>query len=276
MTMRTLLRIGAAMLALAVVLVGIGTLLLRTLGTSGPAGPESRLIATERRPLDGMPTKVEVSGPINLTLRQGPAASLEVRGEQRVLANVDTTEDGDTVHIGPRGLLLRARQPIEAVLTLPALEALTVAGTGEHTASGFAGQAVDIEQNGSGSLRFNGRYRDINVTLHGSGDLELTGGTGDSVAAEAFGAGRLTLVGATRELRATLGGSGDLDARHLQADTAHLEHQGAGRGTLYARKRVDIELTGSGGVTVYGDPDQKNVDRTGSGGVTFRDGETAP
>ena len=71
------------------------------------ASPGSRLVASEKRTLGASVQEVDVSGPINLTLRQGPAASLEVRGEQRLLANVDTTVDGNTLRIGPRGILLR-------------------------------------------------------------------------------------------------------------------------------------------------------------------------
>jgi hypothetical protein len=268
--MRSLMKIGFALLAMAFVLIGMSYSMLRAQGVSGPSSPGSRLVASERRAFAGA-VAVDVAGPINVTLRQGPAAALEVRGEQRLLANVETSVDGDTLHIGPRGILLRHRQPIEVSVTVPALERFTVNGGGEHAVSGFAGDSVALTLGGSGSIRFNGRYREIAAAIHGSGDMEVTGGNSDKVAAEVLGSGRLTLVGAAHELAAAVRGSGDLDARHLRADDAILEHQGSGTSSVYARREVHVELTGSGDATVYGNPDQRSVTRHGSGNVGFQD-----
>jgi hypothetical protein len=269
--MRALLKIGFSLLLLAFLLIGVSYSMLRAHGTNGPSSPGSRLVTTERRPLDRPVAKVDLTGPVNLTLRQGPTPALEVRGEQRVLANIDTTVDGDMLHIGPRGILLRHRTPIEVTVTLPSLESLSINGSGEHMASGFAGDHLDLALDGSGSLRFNGRYREIMAAIHGSGDLELTGGMSDTVDAAVIGTGRLTLVGSTRALHAELRGSGDLDARHLRADEVDLAQQGSGDCAVYARKRLHAELAGSGEARVFGNPDERSVSRTGTASVTFDD-----
>jgi hypothetical protein len=269
--MRALLKVGFSLLLLAFLLIGVSYSMLRAQVASGGAAPGSRLVATETRPLARAVGSVELAGPFNLTLRQGPSPKLEVRGEQRVLANVDTALDGDTLHIAPRGILLRHRQPIEVLVTLPALASLHVNGSGDHTVSGFAGERLELAMDGSGTMRFNGRYRNIQAGVHGSGDLELTGGNSESVVAEVLGAGGLTLVGATRSLHAEVRGSGDLDARHLRADAATLVHEGSGSSSVYARQHVNAELTGSGDLTVYGNPDHREVSRSGSGNISFRD-----
>lgn len=269
--MRALLKVAFSLLVLAVVLIGVSYSMLRAHGTDGPSSPGSRLIATERRPLDKAVAKIDLSGPVNLTLRQGPTPTLEVRGEQRLLANIDTSIDGDMLHIGPRGILLRHRTPLEVTVTLPALESLAVNGSGEHTVSGFAGDHLDVALDGSGSMRFNGRYRDITAALHGSGDLELTGGMSDTVDAAVVGTGRLTLVGATRQLHAEMRGSGDLDARHLRADDVDLSQRGSGASAVYAGKRLHADISGSGEARVFGNPDERSVSRSGSGSVSFDD-----
>ena len=269
--MRALLKVGFSLLILAFLLIGVSYSMLRAHGTNGPSSPGGRLVATENRPLDKAVAKVDLSGPVNLTLRQGPTPLLEVRGEQRLLANIDTSIDGDILHIGPRGILLRHRTPIEVTVTLPALESLSVNGSGEHTVSGFAGDHLDVALDGSGSMRFNGRYREIMAAVHGSGDLELTGGTSDTVDAAVVGTGRLTLVGSSRVLHADMRGSGDLDARHLRAEEVGLTQQGSGESAVYASKRLHAEMSGSGEARVFGNPDQRSVSRTGSGSVTFDD-----
>jgi hypothetical protein len=270
--MRALVKTGFSLLVLALLLIGASYSVLRAQGTSsGTASPGSRLVATEKRPLGASIGTVDLSGPINLTLRQGPAASLEVRGEQRLLANVDTTVEGGTLHIGPRGILLRHRQPIEVTLVLPALEHLNIAGSGESTVSGFSGERIELNVDGSAGLRFNGRYREIDAGLRGSGEVELTGGNSERVVAEVQGTGSMTLVGASHELHAEITGSGELDARHLRAEDAHLSHHGSGTSAVYASKHVNVELTGSGDVTVYGNPNNRAVSRNGSGSVSFHD-----
>ena len=269
--MRALLKVAFSLLVLAFLLIGVSYSMLRAHGTNGPSSPGGRLVATERRALDKAVAKVDLSGPVNLTLRQGSEPAIEVRGEQRLLANIDTTVDGDMLHIAPRGILLRHRTPIEVTVTLPALESLSVNGSGEHTVSGFAGEHLDVALDGSGSMRFNGRYREIMAAVHGSGDLELTGGMSDTVDAAVVGTGRLTLVGSSRALHAELRGSGDLDARHLRADEVDLAQQGSGDSAVYARKRLHAEMSGSGEAHVYGNPDERSVSRNGSGSVSFVD-----
>jgi len=269
--MRALLKTGFALLVLALVLIGASYSMLRAQGVNGPSNPGSRLVATEKRALAGAVTGIDLNGPVNLTLRQGPAAALEVRGEQRLLANIDTSVDGDTLHIGPRGILLRHRQPIEVTVVLPALATLNVNGSGEHSVSGFSGERIEVIMGGSGSMRFNGRYREVDAALHGSGELEVTGGNSERVTAETMGSGHLTLVGATRDLYAEISGSGELDARHLRAEDAYLTHQGSGTSAVYARSQASVELSGSGDATVYGNPDRRNVSRNGSGSVRFED-----
>ena len=270
--MRALIKTGFALLVLALLLIGASYSALRAQGVGASStSPGSRLVASEKRTLGASIQQVEVSGPINLTLRQGPSASLEVRGEQRLLANVDTTVDGETLHIGPRGILLRHRQPIEVTLVLPTLERLNVSGSGMHTVSGFSGERIAIKLDGNAGLRFNGRYRELEAGLHGSGDMELTGGNADKIVADLKGSGHMTLVGGARELRADIAGSGELDARHLRAETVSLSHHGSSSSTLYASKRVQVDMTGSGSITVYGNPDQRDISRTGSGSVGFED-----
>jgi hypothetical protein len=269
------MKVGFSLLALALLLIGASYSVLRAqgvgAGTASPGSPGSRLVATEKRTLGASVQEVDVSGPINLILRQGPYASLEVRGEQRLLANVDTTVDGGTLRIGPRGILLRHRQPIEVTLVLPTLTELHISGSGQHTVSGFSGERISVNVDGNAGLRFNGRYRDIDAGLHGSGDMELTCGNAERVMADLKGSGHMTLVGGARELHGEIAGSGELDARHLRAEAADLANHGSGSSSLYASKRVQVEMTGSGSVTVYGNPNNREISRTGSGSVSFQD-----
>ena len=269
--MRTLLKVGASLLLLAFVLIGLSYSMLKAQGISSPQSASSRSPDSETRPVSANIVEIELDGPIDLTLRQGAQASLQVKGERRLLANIDTSSSGDTLHIGTTGMLLHHRQPLQVVLVLPALRELRVRGSGDSTVNGFSGDAIAVHMGGSGTLKFNGRYRQVDAGVRGSGELEMNGGASASVDARVEGSGTLTVVGSSKSLDALLAGSGQLDARHLRADVVKLNLMGSGSAEVNASARLDAELRGSGDVSVFGKPPQRNVSVTGSGDVSYED-----
>lgn len=268
--MRALLKIGFALLVLAFVLIGASYGMLRSQGISGPASTAGRMAGSEERTVSKRINAVELSGPIDLTLRYGQVPSLVVSGEQRLLGNVETVEDGGVLHIGTRGIVLRHSRPLQATLVLPSLTRLTINGSGDSKIDGFSGDRIELQLDGSGTTKFNGRYREISAILHGSGDLELEIGNSDKIVTEVNGSGQLTLVGGAKDFRGTLRGSGEIDARHLRADVVAIDQVGSGDSTVNARNSVTASISGSGDIVVLGDPRQRSVNRVGSGEVIFR------
>jgi hypothetical protein len=267
--MRTLIKIGTSLLLLALLLIALSFSVLRAQGKNHPTNTAGRHITSENRNLGKNIQFVDLNGPIEMTLRQGPVASLSVRGEQRLLGNIDTSQDGGTLHIGTKGMLLHHRQPIQVDLVLPNLEKLSFRGSGDSTVNGFSGNKMEIQLQGSGNVKFNGRFRDIDAAVHGSGDLELNGGASNSVNIELRGSGQLTVVGSCKEFKVEQRGSGELDAQHLTAEKVIVDMQGSGDASVLARQSADLTMRGSGDVSVFGSPNQRSVTRTGSGEVTF-------
>ncbi len=267
--MRTLMKVGFALLMLAFVLIVALTSALRSHSSIRTSNLGGREVASERREVSGAIVTIELSGPIDLTLRQGATPSLRVSGEQRLLGNIDTTQDGATLHIGTTGMLLHPRQPLKVELVLPKLQQLTVSGSGESNVNGFSGEMLSLQQVGSGKLIFNGRFRNIDAGLHGSGEMELNGGSSDKIAASLVGSGQLTIVGTTHSLNAQQNGSGEFDAEHLTADEVTLDLNGSGNASVMAKRSATLDMGGSGDVTVYGSPNQRHVNRNGSGEVSW-------
>ena len=265
--MRSLLKLGLGLLALAFVLIGLSYGALRAQG--GSARLDARIVDEETRAITREVRAVELSGPIDLTLRYGAQPMLTVRGEQRLLANVETKQDGRVLLIGTRGIVLRHRQPIEVELTLPGLERIGVDGSGDTRVNGFSGELVEVELNGSGSIDFNGRYRQAKATVHGTGSVTLDAGNSDSVEAELTGSGTITLAGAARSFQASSNGSGTLEAQRLRAETVKVRQTGSGNASVTANATVAAAVSGSGDVDVYGNPPQRSISRTGSGDVHF-------
>jgi hypothetical protein len=269
--MRALMKVGFSLLVLAFVLIGLSYSMLRAQGFSGSTYPEGRLVASETRTIGGGIVSVDLSGPIDMTLRQGAVPSLVVRGEQRLLGNVETLQEGANLRIGITGMLLHHRQPLQVTLVLPSLASLNVEGSGDSTVNGFSGERIEVLLNGSGNVKFNGRYQQVKAGLQGSGELEMNGGASESVGANLDGSGDLTVVGTCRELTTEQTGSGDLDARHLSAQQATVSLHGSGSSMVSASKMVNVTLRGSGDVSIYGSPEQRSINRIGSGEVTFKE-----
>ncbi|QNA88998.1 DUF2807 domain-containing protein [Massilia sp. Dwa41.01b] len=265
--MRALLRVGLGLLLLAFVLIGLAFGALRTHG--GPARLEGRMMDEQTRTVGHDVRAVELSGPIDLTLRYGAQPQLVVRGEERLLANIETVQDGRVLHIGTRGIVLRHRGPLAVELTLPALDRVAVDGSSDTVVNGFSGERIEVELNGSGSIVFNGRYRQAHAAVQGSGDLTLDAGNGDEIEARLSGSGSLTLAGAARSVSVESDGSGTLDAQRLRAERVKVRQTGSGNTSVTARETLAASVSGSGDVEVYGEPSQRSVSRTGSGDVRF-------
>ena len=268
--MRALMRIGFALLVLAAVLVALSYSMLRATGTTTAA--ERREVAQDTRTVPAGIEAVELDGPIDLNLRYGATPALQVSGEQRMLGNVEVTGDGNVLRIGIRGMVLRHREPLVVDLTLPALSAIRIDGSGDSSVNGFSGDEIEVQLNGSGSVRFNGRFRTAKVGLSGSGDLDVNGGAAmDRVETRLMGSGRITVVGTARELDASTTGSGHLDAEHLRAEEVTVSQAGSGDSAVQARSKVKVSLSGSGDVEVYGNPAERSTSRAGSGSVSYHE-----
>jgi len=265
--MRALLRVGFALLVLACVLIGLTYTMLRAQGVA--TRPEGRSVTSDTRSVGRDVRAIELGAPVDLEVRYGPQPGLVVRGEERLLQNIETSTSDGVLRIGTRGILLRHRQPLEVEVTLPMLERLALDGSGDTRINGFSGERIDLSLSGSGSVQFNGRYRQARAVLHGSGDLSVDAGNSDSIEAELMGSGTLSLAGATRRFKYEGSGTGTLDAQRLRTEEAQLRQSGSGDASITVRDTVNAAVSGSGDIDVHGEPSQRNVSRSGSGTVHF-------
>ncbi|QSA97467.1 head GIN domain-containing protein [Methylococcus sp. EFPC2] len=282
--MRTLINVGLALLASAAVLVAITYVTLRINGPApGAAGngwtttfsTRSEDQGSEARTITPEVVKLELDGPVELTLKQGPVPALTVRTDKSWLQRVVSEQEGDRLRLGYRGregwhIYLGSTPTVRAELVLPALEELVSKGSGDFDVSGFSGERLNLVLKGSGDLSFNGQYRQIFAKLAGSGDMKLDARDAENLDVELHGSGDITTRGHSRTLKAELKGSGSLHAQHLEADAVELALSGSGDVTVYARLSVDVRLNGSGSVDIYGDPAQRNSRVNGSGKVSWK------
>lgn len=105
------------------------------------------------------------------------------------------------------------------------------------------------------------------VDISGSGKAEIRNIGAPSFEVDISGSGQVTLEGQVNTLNGDISGSGKIYARELEAERAMLDISGSGRAHVCAHELVRGDISGSGRVTYYCDPDKVERDISGSGKV---------
>jgi hypothetical protein len=266
--MGILVKTAVIMAGVSVLLVGVTFNILRAQDL-GPRNTGNRTMVSEARTVTAAVVIVKLDSGVDLILRQGAVPAISARAEQRLLGNLVTRQEGNTLTISTKGVMINSRKPMRVELTLPALQELHVEGSGDSKVDGFSGEAIVLAAKGSGNIRFNGQYRRLVGAISGSGDLRYESGDIDSVELTMQGSGDATVSGTATTLKAALSGSGDLLASQLKAKNVTVGITGSGEAMVHATDSADIAITGSGDVRVAGSPTRRTINKTGSGDVSW-------
>lgn len=268
--MKTLMKIGLAMLVLAVLLTGVsfGVLRAQDIGDSDYKHGD-RTMASETRKVDAGINTIDMNGSVDLILKQGTTPSMVVHAEQRMLSRIKTVQQGNTLRVDIEGTMFHFNRPQRIELTLPALQQLDVHGSGDSVVNGFRGDKLALGMHGSGDIHFNGEYQHVNAGVFGSGDLQLALGNANDVDLDLHGSGDISTSGQSKTLTARLLGSGDLDAERLPADVVKIDILGSGDATVHAKQSIAADIKGSGDLDVRGNPTQRQINRMGSGDISW-------
>ncbi len=215
---------------------------------------------------------VEIAGPINTVIRIGGTQSIEIEAADTLRPRITTELRDGLVRISFDGKLPGKAHP-KARVTLPRMETLHVAGSGNAEISGLKNGPFAIIIDGSGDVEASGKVDRTEVTIRGSGDVDLTGletrdptvriqGSGNvelgyvtsgTARVEIRGSGNVTLSGQADRLETTIAGSGDLDAGDLEAQDAHVDVRGDGDAEVHVHRTLEVvRHSGAGVVTNTG------------------------
>ncbi|GAB2863850.1 hypothetical protein GCM10027277_35670 [Pseudoduganella ginsengisoli] len=226
---------------------------------------------TESRAIDARVVRVKLDGVIDLKLRRGDTPSLTVTGDKRYVAKITTVQAGDTLHLDSESHGFKfGRNTVKAELVLPSLRELVSEGVGTTDVSGFSGDEIQLTLDGAGSMKVSCDYRNIRANLGGVGNMHVWAADNDSIELDLQGAGYITLGGRSKTLKASLGGLGGLNAQQFQADSVTIDLSGLGNATVTAKQNATLSLSGLGSVTVYGQPQNRNVSVDGLGKVRWK------
>lgn len=234
-------------------------------------------IATEKRAVAGV-SQLSVSGPLQVEVKVGPAASMEIVADSNLLNLVQTRTDGATqkIWIDER---FNSQNPIRVIYTVPQLTEVASNGSGRMTINGLNANYFNLSNHGSRAITLNGQVArldltstgsgrinaigllsgDAKVRVHGSGSTDLGTVNGSQLDVTLHGSGSLAASGNVRNLNVQTHGSGSAELSALKSITADLNSYGSGGISAGVEQSVNAQSNGSGRVTVYGNPAQRNV-----------------
>lgn len=227
-----------------------------------------------------------------VTVEAGAQPTIELTCDGSLLDDITTEVDDGTLRIrNARPEQLLPQSDCHADVTLPALDALTVSGSGTAvvvtpaptlvtlvvTGSGGARTAEPVtglelvESTGSGDISLaQVDTCELSIDHTGSGEVAIGALTACEVVSMTTGSGDTRLAGGADEARLTGTGSGDFGDRGFVVGSAWITLTGSGGAELTVTDYASITLTGSGDATIFGDPPQRDVTATGSGQADFQ------
>ena len=123
---------------------------------------------------------------------------------------------------------LNAKTPMSVAVSLPSLDALTLNGDGNITATGVNSRSLTVALPGSGTIRAAGTTARLDVTVGGEGTALLSQLIALDAKAALTGDGSITLT-ATNSLKASVSGSGTILYR---GNPAHVTTTVTANGTI--------------------------------------------
>lgn len=158
--------------------------------TAGSGNP-----GQETRQVSGFDA-IDVSGPFRVSVQVGPAATLELRGDDNVVPKIEAEVGDSTLHLAVPGRIV-TKLPLEATITLPSLVQLDASGAATVTADGLSGEHVEVGAAGATRITLTGHVDAIDIGAAGASTVEA--GALTAVRARVDASGASTVEVAARE-----------------------------------------------------------------------------
>ena len=207
-------------------------------------------VIERQQPLGERVTRVLAGVPATLYLVAGEPRGILIKGQENLLPYLVLTERDDKLEIEVKeGYRLDPTEPLELTITLPVLNELALAGTGNGDLSGFKGDELVLSVAGTGDIVASQlELKRLEGNIAGTGSLELGSGSAQAI-----------------ELN--IAGSGDVLGSEMRGNEVEVNIAGSGDVAVRAQETLKVGIAGSGNIAYWGDP-KVEQQIMGSGGVT--------
>jgi hypothetical protein len=191
-------------------------------------------------------------GPHTVVITIGDAHAVRSEGSPEALQRIEAVVEDGRLMIRPRngfgrGFSRGALSSATFFVTMPRLQAASLAGSGDMRIDRIEGE------------RFT-------ASIAGSGDMAIGALMVDEAEFSIAGSGDLAAAGQARRARISIAGGGDVRASGLTSESAEIRVLGSGDVALKVDGPAQVSIMGGGDVEIDGDA-QCTVSRVGSGEV---------
>ncbi len=179
---------------------------------------------------------IEVTGPDNVIVAVGKDFSVRAEGDPEAIEKLKIKVDEGTLEIGRKnsnGMGWSNDKGATIRVTLPAIDGLSLTGSGNVDIDRVIGKALDLALTGSGDLRV--------------GTMRV-----DALEAELTGSGDMTVAGEAGQADISITGSGNFAGTALKVGKSEASILGSGNIDFASDGAIDISIMGSGDVGVKG------------------------
>ena len=234
-------------------LLGVGALAMAAAGC-GKSHAEDGGPTVQRNYQVGAFDKIEVAGPYDVTVRTGSGPSVAASGPEKAIEQLVVEVKGDKLVIHTkerRGWFNWGSHNFgntNLQVTVPALSAAMIAGSGGITVDKVAGDSFDGGVAGSGDLTLESlQVKSLKLSIGGSGDVRARSGQAAAADYNIAGSGDIDASGVVSQVAvASIAGSGSIRAQ--ATGTANAKIMGSGDITLTGGAKCSISKMGSGDI----------------------------
>ena len=254
---------------------------VRYVESGGSSIQGNQQISSDVRPVSSL-TTLDINNmkriDIKIDVRVGPAPSLVIEADSNLQPLIHSEVSGNTLRIWSDSNI-RSSNGIHVIYTTPHLKKVTIAGAGRLVVSGLNGDDFSLEQRGSMKSELSGKVARFDVAnndsgrinaaalvsgntdavQNGSGSIQLGNVRGERINVAVNGSGHISASGSVQRLDANVNGSGDINLTALSSDVAYLASNGSGDIDVSVLSEVNARASGSGRITVHGDPARRTL-----------------
>jgi hypothetical protein len=198
--------------------------------------------------------QIEVAGPYDVEVRTGANPSVAANGSEKLLAHTVVEVKGDTLSIHQeqqKGWFHTGwhhNGKATFVVTVPALRAATIAGSGGIKVDKVRGDSFEGTIAGSGGLVLaSTEVQTLKLSIGGSGGIQAGSGKVKNAEYEIAGSGGINATGVSAEqAKVSIAGSGSVNGN--ATGTASVDIVGSGDVNLGGGAKCTVSKAGSGNV----------------------------
>lgn len=195
--------------------------------------------------------EIIVSGNFEIMLNSGDKAGVSLTADENLHDFIEISTNGD-------------RLIVETLANLDSDEGLSLYITYTELTAIEIGGAATLES----EQAISGEYLNISMSGAGALDLELNL---NALKLSVSGAGSVDLSGRADEQNISMSGAGGLDAYQLESKVCKIQISGVGSANINVSERLDATVSGVGGISYRGNPDEVKSDVSGLGSISKSD-----